>query len=68
MPQNEQGLECASAREETKLEIRDLVVLNTPILDDGAQDICVKSVQGATHSNHSVVAWVDHWTLLSKEE
>jgi hypothetical protein len=38
--------------------------VNTPVLNDGGQYICIESVQGATHSDHSEVSWVCDWTFL----
>jgi len=35
-----------------------------PVLNDRAQNIGIQSVQRATHSDYSAVAWICHWSLF----
>ncbi len=62
MSEDEHGLESVSAWIETKLRVRYLIVLLTPLRHIYSQDIHIQPVHCSAHSQHAKVVWIQHRT------
>ncbi len=62
MSEDKHGLESVSAWIETKLRVRYLIVLLTPLRHVHSQDIHIQPVHCSAHSQHAIAVWIQHRT------